>query len=219
MKKILNEWRQFLNEMSSLSRVGEHMQEHESSFLSAARGDRDDEEGHCTENAISVGEENKLRNRDLKATLLKAGYGVTSVVGAYIENFTTKFAREVKEGSFFIVNLNDDVAFFDNMKILSEKYCQDSVLLCPKGGYGCYLYGTNNNPFPGYEESEVLGHPVFGQEDEFMSRVGGRPFSMREDPPTVTEGSQKLKLETYGDLSRNQRMAVTAIAKRILKGD
>tara|TARA_Y100000310_G_C20437769_1_gene694550 strand:- start:5 stop:661 length:657 start_codon:yes stop_codon:yes gene_type:complete len=218
MKKILNEWRQFLNE-SSLSRLYRHMQEHESSFLSASRGDRDDVEGHCTENAISVGEENKLRNRDLKAVLLRAGYGVTSVVGSYVENFTTKFAREVKEGSFFIVNLNDDIDFFDNMKILSEKYCQDSVLLCPKGGYGCFLYGTNNNPFPGFGEAETLGHPVFGQEDEFMSRVGGRPLSMKEDPPTVAEGAEKLKLETYEDLSRNQRMAVAVIAKRILKGN
>ena len=208
MKKILNEWRQFINE-SGLSRIYGHMQEHESAFLSASRGDRHDAEGHCTESAISIGVEDGLRNRDLKATLLKAGYGVTATLGAYIENFTSEFAREIKEDSYFILNLNDDIDFFDNIKILSEKYCQDSVLLCPKGGVDCFLYGTNNNPYPGYGEVEVLGHPVFGQEAEFMTRVGGRPISMAEN-------KQKLKLETYEDLNRQQRMAVSAIAKRVL---
>ena len=44
------------------------------------------------------------RNRKLKAELLGRGYGVTRILGSYIENFETPKAVEVAEESFFVSN-------------------------------------------------------------------------------------------------------------------
>ena len=55
--------------------------------------------------------ENFERNKQLKAVMLNKGYGVTSVDGTYIEDFGTDAAKEVKEDSFFVVNLKDDPKF------------------------------------------------------------------------------------------------------------
>jgi hypothetical protein len=153
------------------------------------------------------GESNQARNRDLKATLLAMAYGVTKVDGSYIENFETPEAKEVSEESLFAVNLQDDPGFVETIQKLGEKYCQDSVLIIPQGGKGAYLYGTNNTEFPGYGQQMNVGDAKFGEEAEFMSKVNGRPVTMGEGQV----------LEVYEDLSRNQRMAVKAIAKSFLE--
>ena len=97
MKQILNEWKRFLKE-SSLSRLYRHMQDHESAALSAFRNE-------------FTKEENLERNRKLKAELLGRGYGVTRILGSYIENFETPKAVEVAEESFFVSNRKDDPDF------------------------------------------------------------------------------------------------------------
>ena len=204
MKLIMEGWRKFINE-SSLSRVRRHVQEHDCAVMTAFRGDPADN-SNCTENATMYDSDNMTRNRDLKATLLGLGFGVTKVDGSYIEDFGTDIAKEVKENSLFCVNLKDDSTFIDRIVTLGEKFCQDSVLIIPRGGEGAYLVGTNNTEFPGFGNKEVVGSLSYGKESEFMTRVGNRPFTTNET----------LSLETYKDLSKNQRMFVRSAQKRIL---
>ena len=65
--------------------------------------------------------------------------------------------------------------------------------------------GTNNSEFPGFGNKLEVGKRDFGREKEFMTKIDNRPF-------TFGEG-----VETYEKLSRNERMAVKAIAKKVLK--
>jgi len=151
---------------------------------------------------------NFLRNRDLKAALLASGYGVTKVKGSYIEDFETPAAVEVSENSLFAVNLKDNPSFISDVEKLGRKFCQDSVLVIPRGGKGAKLLGTNNSEFPGLGMEVSVGDLKYGGEEaekaEFKSRIRNRPF-------ITAEG-----LETYEGLSRNERMAVKSIAKKIL---
>jgi len=196
---------------SSLSRVYKHMIEHESAIITAFRDDPDDLE-RCVgetdggELAVDPHRENKLRNKNLKATLLSLGYGVTRVDGSYIEDFNTPQAVEVAEESFFVVNLTDSSKFFKDIVLLGEQFCQDSVLLIPKGGSVAHLTGTNHSEFPGYGEQLSMGNRQLGEEGEFMTRVRNRPFLYKEG------------LETYKGLSRNERMAVKKLAEKVLGG-
>lgn len=194
MKEILNEWKRFLKE-SSLSRLYRHMQEHDSAALSAFR------------NEFSK-EENLERNRELKAELLGRGYGVTRILGSYIENFETPKAVEVAEESFFVSNRKDDEDFKDEIAKLGEDFDQDSVLIVPKGAEDAYLLGTSpEGEFPQYGKEESVGALKMGDEAEFMSRVGGRPYTF--SPKDLNE-----ELEVYENLSRNSKMAIKSIVER-----
>ena len=211
MKKLMEGWNKYTKEVlneSSLSRLWTHMQNHQTAMITAFRDDPEDGEECISDPQPSEGrtalQKNKDRNRDLKATLLKFGYGVTAVQGTYIENYMKKNAIEVKEDSMFIVNLEDAPQFFTNLEMLAQKFCQDSVLLVPQGGEGAYLKGTNNS-YPGLGKDEEVGSFTGGKEGEFMTRVKGRPVVFKEE------------LETYASKSRLSRMAITAIAKRVLK--
>ena len=190
---------------SSLSRVHQHISAHDSAVISASRNDIFDRE-KCTDNAIGAepGDTNMLRTRNLKATLLALGYGVTKMRGTYIEDFDSPEAVEVGEDSLFVVNLAGAENFFADLVELGEKFCQDSVLLIPQGGEAAFLQGTNNSEFPGYGNRIVVGSLKLGGEAEFMTRTQGRPFTFTES------------LDTYKSLSRNERMAVKSIAKKIL---
>ena len=216
MKVLLESWKKFILSESSLSRIWQHTQKHDTAILTGFRGDPSDT-SMCADEPVTVDIEevkkgktrqaNILRNRDLKATLLDRGYGVTAVKGSYIENFRTLLAKEVLEDSLFAVNLKDDPNFFSTVETLGKKFCQDSVLMIPQGGKGVYLVGTNNSDYPGLGNKETVGDLKFGEEgSEFGTRVGGRPFTT----------SESLELETYQKLSRNERMAVRSIAKRVL---
>ena len=204
MKKILNEWRQFLNE-SSLSRLYRHMMAHDTAIITAHRGNPNDDSNCVDKSQVTGDSSNEVRNRDLKATLLALKYGVTNVDGSYIEDFNTPEAYEVAEDSFFVVNLKDDPNFTKYIVDLGDEFCQDAVLIIPKGGKGAYLHGTNNSEFPGYGQKVQAGDLSFGREQEFMTKVRGRPMAFTEE------------LETYKQLSRAGRMVAKAIAKKILK--
>ena len=210
MKKLMENWNKYTKELlqeSSLSRLWTHMQNHQTAMITAFRDDPEDGEDCVMDpqpaEGNSPGQKNKDRNRDLKATLLKFGYGVTAVQGTYIENYMKDNAVEVKEDSMFIVNLEDDPQFFTNLEMLAQKFCQDSVLLVPQGGEGAYLKGTNNS-YPGLGKDEKVGSFTGGKEGEFMTRVKGRPAVFKEE------------LETYASKPRLSRMAISAIAKRVL---
>jgi hypothetical protein len=213
MKKLMENWNNYTKEVlteKSLSRTWTHMQDYQTALITAFRDNPDDDEGCVMDSQPVEGEDaldkNKMRNRDLKATLLSFGYGVTAVQGTYIENYMKDNAIEVKEPSFFVHNQENDPKFFANLEMLAQKFCQDSVLLVPQGGEGAYFKGTNGAEFPGLGKSQEVGKFRGGEEGQFMTRVGNRPFVMRK------EG-----IETYKSHSRLSRMAISAIAKRVLK--
>ena len=191
VKKLLENWNKYLITESSLSRVYGHIVEHDSAILTAFRNEYSRKE-------------NYERNRELKAQLLSMGYGVTKVDGSYIENFETPQAIEVSEQSFFVSNRADDPAFFDSIESFGQRYEQDSVLIIPMGGKGAYLIGTREgNDFPPFGERITVGDLKMGREDEFMSKVKGRPIVFKEE------------LDTYEKLSRNSKWAVKKMVEQV----
>jgi len=218
MNNIHKNWKEFIINEAGLSKIRQDMLDHDTAFITAFRGDINDK-SMCvysppSEEELSErskqgkrGESNKRNNKELSAFLLSQGYGVKNVQGSYIENFGSvdpdKVPREVKENSFFVVNLKDDPHFLEEIINLGKRFCQDSVILVPKGGEG-YLYGTNKT-YPGLDQKETVGKFMGGETGEFMSRIGGRPFVMKEDEET----------KTYEDLPGKQRQSAKLMAQRV----
>lgn len=149
---------------SGLSRVLHHMENHDVGTISASR-------------SVYNSSENKKRSSSLKAKLLSKGYGVTEVDGVYVEDYGTSEAIEVKEISFFVVDLKDKGKLKKDLQELGEEFDQDSILFIPKGGDSSILIGTNYSAeYPGYGKSVVFSHKGMGKEGEFMTKVKGRPF-------------------------------------------
>tara|TARA_Y100000034_G_C6882525_1_gene404624 strand:- start:674 stop:1246 length:573 start_codon:yes stop_codon:yes gene_type:complete len=189
MEHLIENWKKFLAE-SSLSRLYTHIMDHESAILSAFRSEYSNEE-------------NYERSRQLKATLLSHGYGVTKVDGSYIENFETPEQLEVSEQSLFVSNQKDEAGFFEVIADLGEEYQQDAVLMIPIEGQDAYLVGTSaTNEFPPHGQQISVGNLKMGEEAEFMSKVKGRPFIFKEE------------LETYDKLSGNAKWAVKKMAEK-----
>lgn len=219
-KKSIDSWKNFVDSPkyvlseSGLSRVWTHITSYDTAILSAFRNDPLDN----SECSFETGREekgnttlqiNKDRNRDLKAALLYNRYGVTKADGAYIENYLDPEKQiEVKEDSFFVVNINDDPNFFLNIEKLGEMFCQDSVLMIPKGGDNAYLLGTNNSEWPGLGNKEMVGKFRAGREAEFMTKIKNRPFDFHP---------LEENLETYKKLSRNSRWIVSLRGRNTLK--
>ena len=160
------------------------------------------------EGEVYTKRENNARTAELYAVLINKGYHVTRVRGSYIENFGStdpnKIPKEVKENSFFVVNRNQDPEFFNTIKKLGKYFCQDSVMLKPLGEHA-YLYGTNHHNFPGLDTTYNLGEYKGGNENEFMSRIGGRPYFFgEEDASPMTRGhmshSSKKTMEEISKL-------------------
>jgi len=184
MKKLLENFNKHMNE-SSLSRTYQHMMEHDCAIITGYRGDPTDNSKCVAGHRKDVGDDavkiNRDRNAELISNLRSLGYGVTSVAGSYVEDYMQDTAREVKEASLFVVNLNDDSSFLSQIENLGQYFCQDSVLLIPKGGQGAYLLGTNTNNFPGLGQQMEVGSFAGGEEAEFMTRVQNRPFVFKEE--------------------------------------
>jgi hypothetical protein len=212
-------WQQFLINEAGLSKIRQDMSDYDTAFITAFRGDIEDKsmcvyvppsEEELAERS-KQGEKaqvNRRNNKELSAYLLSQGYGVKNVQGSYIENFGSvdpeKVPREVKENSFFVTNLNDDPEFAEQIINLGKRFCQDSVIIVPKGEEG-YIYGTNTSKYPGLDQKETVGKFAGGETGEFMSRIKSRPFVMKEDEET----------KTYEDLPGKQRQAAKLIAKRV----
>lgn len=120
--------------------------------------------------------ENRLKNKQLKAALLSYGYGVTKIYGSWIEGISGTNAKEVAEESFFVVNINNDKNFFDNIFKLSEYFNQDSFLYKAKNNEQAILVGTNNSEFPGYKETVNTGE-LTTLPSKFMSRISKSAFA------------------------------------------
>ena len=229
MNKFHDTWREFrdLNE-SSLSRLHQHMLDHDAAIITAYRNNpSEDPNDYCVQSISDTGQDrgsinriNITRNRELHARLLgfnrlfdveggeHKDYGVTKIIGTYVENYgDSEREVEVKEVSWFVTNLKDSPDFKQDIIDLGEEYCQDSIAFIPKGGQGAYLVGTNHSDFPGYEVKMPLGDYRPGQEAEFMSRIRGRPFTL----------SEVKSMETFKDLSTNAKWVVAKITERLSK--
>ena len=212
-------WQKFIINEAGLNKIRQDMSDYDTAFITAFRGDINDKSACVytppSEEELSErdkmgkrGESNKRNNKELSAFLLSQGYGIKNVQGSYIENFGSidpeKIPREVKEASFFVTNLKDDPEFADQIINLGKRFCQDSVIIVPKGEEG-YIYGTNKSKYPGLDQKETVGKFMGGKTGEFMSRIGGRPFVMKEDEET----------QTYEDYPGKQRQAMKIIANRV----
>ncbi len=158
MKKMVQE--------SGLSRVYDHIQEHDAGTITAYRGS----------NTRKI---NQAKNKHLMSKLKSAGYGITAVKGAFIEGYGTPEANEVSEESFFVVDLKDSGTLRKTLIKLGEEFEQDSIIFIPKGGEGVELIGTSKTKGldPSYGQSIKIGNTVMGKTGEMgFSRVGGRAF-------------------------------------------
>ena len=198
MREIMDKFGKVLNE-SSLTRIHSHIMKHDCAVITAFRNKLINCMSEDNGDKLNISD-NKMRNKRLKSALLSLGYGVTSVKGTYIENYMSDNQVEVKEDSYFVVNLTDNPDFISHIKKLGEMFCQDSVMIVEQGGNNNYLFGTNKSDFPGYGEKIELGHFKPGIEAEFMTKVSGRPFA----------------LESFGDLQINSKRIVKEFAKPIL---
>lgn len=164
---------------SSLSRIRQKVDTHDSGAITAFRGE-------FNKSA------NKTRNQALLAYLLKEGYSVTKVKGSYIENYGSKDEVERGEESFFVTDQHDKGNLKEVLEKLGSLYDQDSILWIPKGTKG-QLIGTSkrDNAFPSYKQTMDFSKSEFGKVGgAFFSRIRGRQF-------TFTEGT---KLESFADI-------------------
>jgi len=180
----------------SLSRVYAHILNHDCAVITAFR----DSMVKCLSGENS-GEkvnlfQNKERNRELASALMLLGYDITKVKGTYIENYLEDNAVEVREDSWFVVNSKDDSNFISTIVKLGGMYCQDSIAILEKGGKNSYLIGTNNSEFPGYGEKITFGNLTFGNQNQFMTKVGNRPFVMESFKTAQING--KMAILRYG---------------------
>ena len=84
---------------------------------------------------------NDANNRELQETLRAMGYGVIKLQGFYAE-----VGHDVsKENSFLVFDQNDDPNFYDNLRMLSEKFEQDCFLYKAADEDVAYLIGTNED--------------------------------------------------------------------------
>ena len=133
---------------SGLARLYKHWQEHESGTISAFRGER-------------TTSENKELSKKLKAILLSKGYSVTPIKCVFIENYNTPDAVEVKEESYFVVDIKDEGNLEKDLQELGKQFEQDSVTFSEKGG-NYFLIGTKKGGYPGLGKKEKLGSAMFG---------------------------------------------------------
>ena len=209
MKDLMENWQRFLVE-SSLSRIiCRHINQYDNAIITAFRDDTEipekkGERARDRKRRLRVA--NRKRNRELKAQLwgLNPKPDITQVAGSSVEDWQTPLAKEVREDSFMVHNVNHDPKFEKKIAKLGEFYNQDSILIIPQGGAAAYLLGTKpEGEFPPYKEQLSVGDLKAGCEAEFMSRVSNRPFTFSENT------------ESYKALSRNSKWAVKKIVERI----
>ena len=147
----------------SLSRLWLKMQESDTGTITAYR-------------SVYTKRENQQRNKKLLAQLMSRGYSVTSVSGAYIEDFGKPEAEEVTEHTFFVEDIKHKGTLEDDLVKFGVEYDQDSVMFIPIRGEISVLIGTNATGFPGFGKEVKYDNLVFGKNGEFMTKARNRPF-------------------------------------------
>lgn len=170
---------------SSLSKLWRHNEEHDCGAMTAFRsynncGYNDNGEPCKGENTPVklTRKEKQKRNLALAADIKKLGYQLTKVIGEYPEG-----GKQVKEVSYFIVDAKDSHNLERDLRLLGEKYNQDSVLFLPKGTLNNdvkgYLIGTNRccNNWLGYGKKETFKKAKIGYDSPiYTTKIHGRPF-------------------------------------------
>ena len=136
---------------------------------------------------IYTHKENRERNRELGAALLRLGYGITKISGVYVENFGQPNSRLSNEETFLVVNKNNDPDFYNNIFKLSEYYNQDCFCYKAKEDNVGYNIGTNGADYPGYDNKDRNGKFVVGVKNEFMSRLRNKGFAFTDNNPETLE--------------------------------
>lgn len=117
---------------------------------------------------------NDANNRILQETLRAMGYGVIKLQGFYAE-----VGHDVsKENSFLVFDQNDDPDFFDNLRMLSEKFEQDCFLFKAADEDVAYLIGTNDDFIRDNGERKEAGRLRIGNLDaKIYSEIGSGRIS------------------------------------------
>lgn len=162
---------------SSLSRVWRQAEAHVCAFVSASRMDND-------------ASKNRSNNKTLHSQIMNLGYGATAVVGRWPETQEDGSNVLVKEMSFFVVNLDDDKNFIDNIMKMGIQWKQDAVLIIPKGGTGCYTIDTrNDNSDPDYvltiDKKRQLGRVSYNNVTSVAFTALGHSRIVVTDAPEV----------------------------------
>lgn len=147
--------------------------------------------------------ENFERNNTLYRNLISYGYGVTTLYGKYIEGTTSEDSVEVGEESFFVVNLNNDKNFYDNIFNLAEVFNQDSFLYKSKDNKNAYLIGTNLGNFPKYGSKELAG-AFTSLPSRFMSRIKNAAFAfVNKDNWIIKDKKSDISSDEMNDFSHD----------------
>jgi len=121
-------------------------------------------------------DEKRFYNQELKATLLRLGYGVTKVRGVFREE-GFEGCDPGQEESFLVVNLRNDPDFKRNLFRLSEYYNQDCFMYSPPDSDEWFNIGTNAADFPGYGNESPAGSFQRNVLADFMPRIGNVGFA------------------------------------------
>lgn len=117
---------------------------------------------------------NDANNRILQETLRAMGYGVIKLQGFYAE-----VGHDVsKENSFLVFDRNDDPNFYENLRMLSEKFEQDCFLFKAVDEEVAYLIGTNDDFIRDNGERKEAGRLRIGNLDaKTYSKIGSGRIS------------------------------------------
>lgn len=206
---------------STLNRIKTFIDKYDIAIISAFRNSNIfcAVENNYGKNHAFTKKENLLKHRELRSTLLKLRYGATNVVGSYIENLNTQIEKKVLENSIFVVNLKNDEDFINNIIRLGKLYCQDSVLIKTKGE-NPYLYGTNNSQYIGLDKRVEFSENkfYFGKEDsEYITKVGDRPFYVKENETPDNNMFEELKIETFEQYNISTKAMIDRDSKDNIK--
>lgn len=186
---------------SSLSRLFNKMQDHDTGTITAYRDKEYDDNDNITH--VYTYKENQARNRSLIAKLLNKGYLVTSVRGSYIENYGKSNAKEVGENTFFVEDYMDKETLKKDLIGLGQSFNQDSIMFIYKGGKQSDLIGTNKTGYPGYNKVVHYEDRKAGVIGQFMTKVGNRPFFF--------ESIIKQYHDAQGHLGKHARFTIASM--------
>lgn len=175
---------------SSITRIMAHFSAHDCATITAFRTVVKD----LADNVLSKVKEyagkrppksvQKEWNAELKKTLLRLGYGVTSIKGRWNDKDTGSSDEE----SWFVVNIHDSKDFKAVLSKLSEGYNQDAFLYVPANTGKAYIIGTNSSDNPGYGKEVAIGTfrtNVALDKEGGMSVVGNKAFAFEGYAPEL----------------------------------
>jgi len=185
----------------SMSRVIEHIKNHDCGVMSAFRTWIDCNKHELGKYSL---EDNIARNKQLELKIKLKGYGYSKVNGVFIENYGSDSAIESEESSFFIVDLKDTHNLEKDLFMWGELYEQDSVLyfnqqkVTTAGDCTAELTGTNplcKDAYPPYKKTVQYRNIEFDKFRQFMTKIGKKPFALSNDIDIIKEWANVEKWE------------------------